>query len=622
MKIVTVPDWADAAWRYARAVKNGDAVAGPFVRSLCDVFLGSLSREDIYYDVAAADRAADFCKDCIRLIDGDAGRRWEPLPWQEFVVRNTFGWHKADGSRLVREVYIETAKGSGKNILGPAMVLYHSIGLGIGSPQVIFAANTAEQAGVSFGALCNLVEQWPYLSDRSRILGGSGERRKTIEIYGSVADKRAKRNLRAIFHRFSSDALGKGKSGWIPSAVLIDEYQEAESDAMVNFLKFGFKKRAGSEQGVLLVRMLNAGSNPLMPAGVEHGRALRWLGIDDPAFGAGVDDEGGLDAADRDMGYFPYVTGLDSGDNPWEDESCWVKANPSLPVTPGYAYLRDQVKSSKGAPSAEALVDRLNFSTWTDSASPFLSRDRWINLEVKDIGDVGDLPCYIGIDLSSKGDLSAASLCFNRNGHWIVESKAWIPGGGLAERVRVEGVPYKNWADRGFLEVVNGDVIDVDYVASWVKGVVERYDVRAVGMDAYRIGLFENSLRALGLGWTRDARMRGGSAFLLVNHRQGFQAPPVGEKELPVCMSVSIQVFNELVLGKSLTVKQNPVLRSSVLGATVIQDGKGNCSLTKNKAKWKIDPLVALVTGLGIGHICEGNKSRSGVVDISSARWG
>jgi phage terminase large subunit-like protein len=75
--------------------------------------------------------------------------------------------------------------------------------------------------------------------------------------------------------------------------------------------------------------------------------------------------------------YFAFVCSLDLEDEPFEDESCWVKANPNLGVSIQAQYLRDQVREAKGMPSKESRVRRLNFCQWVDADNPFISRVAW-----------------------------------------------------------------------------------------------------------------------------------------------------------------------------------------------------------------------------------------------------
>ena len=71
----------------------------------------------------------------------------------------------------------------------------------------------------------------------------------------------------------------------------------------------------------------------------------------------------------QDDTFFSYVCAMDEHDDPFRDESCWIKANPSLGQTFGHRYLRELVDQASGMPSKTAVVLRLNFCVWTDAVS-------------------------------------------------------------------------------------------------------------------------------------------------------------------------------------------------------------------------------------------------------------
>ncbi len=106
--------------------------------------------------------------------------------------------------------------------------------------------------------------------------------------------------------------------------------------------------RAGtkSRRQAMIFMITNAGHNRMGPCWGyhEYGAKVAAGEVEDDAF-------------------FPFVCSLDEKDDPFKDESCWPKANPSLQDAdlPGMKYIREQVVEAKGMPSKEAIVRRLNF---------------------------------------------------------------------------------------------------------------------------------------------------------------------------------------------------------------------------------------------------------------------
>ena len=57
-------------------------------------------------------------------------------------------------------------------------------------------------------------------------------------------------------------------------------------------------------------------------------------------------------------------------DDPLEDPTCWIKANPLLGVTITEEYLAGVVKQAKQLPGKLNNILRLHFCQWTDARKP------------------------------------------------------------------------------------------------------------------------------------------------------------------------------------------------------------------------------------------------------------
>ena len=293
--------------------------------------------------------------------------------WQEFVLGSLFGWFRvSDGRRRFRRAYIETAKGSGKSPLSAVVIVYSILGDREKSAKSFVIARNADQALVPFAAATDMIRVSPALAKRLIIRGGLNPWQVT----------HLKSN--SWMRRVSSEKLGKGKSGPMPHMVLADEYHEHDSSNMLDFYTAGMKSR----KNPLAIIITNAGAGMNTPCGAEHNVAVQIVE------GSVVNDS-----------YFAYVCALDEDDDFMNDESCWIKANPSLPDLPGYDYIREQIAEARGMPSKESLVLRLNACEWTDAESPLVPRELWIKCETErppEAEMLRDAPCYAAADLSMK----------------------------------------------------------------------------------------------------------------------------------------------------------------------------------------------------------------------------
>ncbi|WP_249357716.1 terminase large subunit domain-containing protein, partial [Klebsiella pneumoniae] len=150
----------------------------------------------------------------------------------------------------------------------------------------------------------------------------------------------------SFFRPISSD---DGQSGPRPHCALIDEIHEHKNNQVVEMMRAGTKGR----RQALIFMITNSGHDKTSVCYDyhEYGRKVAEGSIEDDSF-------------------FSFICSLDEGEDPFKDESCWKKANPSLGHTFTDRYLREQVTQARGMPSKESIVRRLNFCQWVDADNP------------------------------------------------------------------------------------------------------------------------------------------------------------------------------------------------------------------------------------------------------------
>jgi phage terminase large subunit-like protein len=155
-----------------------------------------------------------------------------------------------------------------------------------------------------------------------------------------------------------------GKSGIRPYCALIDEVHEHPDNSVIEMMRAGTK----GNQEALLFEITNSGFDKKTVCGQEHDYSAQIL-------------KGEID----NDAWFAFIASLDEGDDPFEDESCWPKANPNLGVSIQLPFIREQVQEARGMPSKEGLVRRLHFCQWTESENSAIPRATWMACEARSI---------------------------------------------------------------------------------------------------------------------------------------------------------------------------------------------------------------------------------------------
>lgn len=549
-KQVTVTS-RDPVTSYARKVVDGKIIAGPHVRDACRRHLEDLQQapdRGFFFDIEKVKRAAGFFRDVLRLNGGEyEGQPYELLDWQAFIVGSILGWVDVDGMRRFRMAYIETAKGSGKSPLAAGIGIYGMMSDGEPRAEIYAAATKKDQAMILFRDAVAMRDLSPELTARL-VKSGVGEN----------AWNMAYHRTGSFFRPISAD---DGQSGPRPHIGLLDEIHEHRNGYVVEMMKAGQKGR----RQPLLIGITNSGTNK---------QTVCWEYHD---FGAKV-----CAGQIKDDSFFAYVCALDEGDEPFRDEKCWHKVNPSLRHgLPSMRYLREQVTQARGMPAKESIVRRLNFCQWVEAESPWISGPAWFANEDKEF-DAQRLigrRCWGGLDLSSTQDLTALVLLFEPDRddpHWRLLPHFWLPGDALHDKADRDRVPYIAWRDAGWLEAQPGKAINKMAVLLRLADIAALYDLQGVAYDRWRI---------------EDVKMlmeQEGISLPLQPFGQGFKD-----------MAPAVDEFERRLISGDVRHNGNPVMTWCAANAVVMSDPAGNRKVSKQKATGRVDGIVAAIMATG-----------------------
>jgi phage terminase large subunit-like protein len=564
---------------YARAVTEGLILAGPAVRGECARHLSDLkdgAARGLTFDPERAQWAIDFFEDVLTVEADNKVIAFKLLDWQSFIVGSLFGWYFFDPElkksiRRFRTAYIETGKGAGKSPLSAGVGLYCMIADGVASAEVYAAATIKSQAMILFKDATSMIRRSPDLADRLTSSGGNPVWQWThIE-------------SASIFKPLSKD---EAVSGPRPNCALIDEYHEHATADALEMLEAGFKGR----ESPLLFVITNSGKNKVTPCGDMHDYAY--------SVATGTFDESDQDAADR---FFSYISMLDRDDDPFADEACWPKANPSLGHTIKNSYLRGRVNAARAQPSKQNDVLRLNFCRWTDSDTAWMTHDVYQRLLTKEDlrAKCAGMKAYAASDLSFTTDLTANATVIpyhvGEAVHYWAFVDFWKPREGLQASIDKDKVRYDHWADVGDLHLTEGKVIQLGPIADHYRWLQANFDLQAIAYDRYRHKELERVLRERGYEPP------------LIEHPQGFRrqmmTDPNTHKKVdnPLWMPGSCQELENAFVEGRITIQYNRVLNWNVSSAVVRHNtaGTGDWHFDKHKATARIDGLVALAMAVG-----------------------
>lgn len=588
MERLALPD--DPGTAYAIAVDKGTISAGPHVRAACKRHIADLKRLPALgyrWDVAAVQRVIGYFADVltVEVEEADGTSKAIPFilqPWQCFIIGSIFGWKNSKGLRRFRRAYIEIGKGNGKSPMAAGIGHYMLTATGKLRAEVYSAATDRDQAAILFRDAVAMWERSPELAQRLIPFGDK-------QIW-QLTDK----STNSFFKPISSEK--KGKSGVRPYCALVDEIHEHPDDSVIEMLRAGTK---GNQQALLL-EITNSGFDRESVCYKEHEYTIKVVHGDD-----------------TNEAWFGYISALDDGDDPFENEACWIKSNPNLGISIRLPYLREQVTEAKGMPSKESLVRRLHFCQWTDAEKTWIPRPMWEKLERNfKLEDYEGQPVCMGLDMSFTQDLTALAYVFPTGENtYDAFIDYWKPKDTIHDHAKRDGVDYPLWAKNNYLFLSEGKVIKLEAIARRIQWAMEKFDVGVVAYDKYRHKELESDLGDLSI------------APPMIEHPQGFRRGPnldedapvnVGQEdeqrpENPLWMPGSFEKLETAIIEERIRVALNPVTRWNVSCVVVRHDpsGVGNRIFDKRKSLGRIDGVVALAMAMGVATLPKKKPTQS-----------
>jgi len=485
-------------------------------------------------------RAVNFIER-LRLTEGKlAGQRFKLPEWQKNIVLKVYGDVREDGRRKVRTVFLYLPRGNGKTTFTSALALLHLIGPEReAAGQVMCAAADREQAAICFNSAHRMILQSKQLLRVTRV----------------------KESVREILHKSSASKLkaisrdSRTKHGMSISFLSADEVHAWKDRDLWDVLRSSMLKR---EQPLTMVTT-TAG----------HGReSFAWDLYDyasKVAAGDVVDDT-----------FLPILFQADPDDDIY-DPAIWRKANPA--IVSGFTstdYFETMAERARESSAERRIMEQLHLNLWQDGHT-----DPWVELDVWDEGaddftlEALELhPCWIGVDLSSTGDLTAVVAVWRVEGEFFVVPWLYVPEDALDRRERRDEAPYRTWVDDEAMYATPGAVVDYDVIEDRIRSLCERFDVREISFDRWHADAIKNHLIA-------ESRP-------IVDCGQGFAT-----------MSGLSKATESALLQRQVRHLGNPVLRWCMANVRMDMDAAGNIKPAKNKSVDRIDGVVAMIMALG-----------------------
>lgn len=460
-------------------------------------------------------------------------QRYKLTPVQAFQFASIFAFWE-DGRRVVREVVLYVPRKFSKTTSTASLAIYDVL-YGDANAECYTGANSSDQAKKCFDVIRGCFRR---LDPK--------ERRYTV----NEQQIKSRRRDRSAFAQCLT-ANARTKDGLNASTVIMDEFSLAKDSELLTVLTTSMGVRENP-----LTAIITTASD------VFDGPFYEMLqGYKAVLLGEYEDDT-----------VFAHLFEPDI-DDAEDDERTWYKVHPHLGVTVSINFYRQEYKKAlrDGAEAMLAFRTKLLNVYAENEQRSWISSTlaRHISKPMAIDALRGRPDAMVAIDLSESDDFSAVTLgIYDAAGKiFNFHTAYFFPSGALLGHPNEK--LYRTWADRGYLHLTDGDVIDYAAIVNYVLYLNQHARILGIGYDPWKSQEVINMLAASGAGNViKGIRQTYGT----------FTAP--------------VESFEHGAKTGHIFINDNPINAYCFGNAVLDSDRLENCKPIKRKHNQKIDGVI------------------------------
>jgi phage terminase large subunit-like protein len=498
-----------------------------------------------YFDAEAAERPIEFIETFCHHSKGE----WQGHPLrleehQKRVIRAAFGWkHKTTGLRVIRQVYTKIPRKNGKSTEAAAIALYLLFADQEPGAEIYGYASDGPQAELIFTEATRMVEASPDLDERAQIFRGKV---KCILVPSTLSSYQV------------LTKQSKNKDGLNPHGLVGDEIHELTDHDLYDKLI----SAAGSRRQPMHWQCTTAG--------VKDKGDTVYERVDQYAHRVASGEI-------EDDSFLPVLYELPP-DADVSDRKNWALVNPNLGVSLYPERLEEAFRRAQNSPREMAVFKRYHLNIDTKATVGWLRQDKWDACRRRfGMKALWGRRCYLGLDLSSRTDMTSVCAAFRIGLRCHLIWHYWIPLEGILQREKHDQQPYRQWVKQGWLTATDGDVIDFASIESKLDEWARLFEVVELAFDPWA-------------GQQLSQRMADGG-MEVVEFGQGIKN-----------MSEPAKKFEELMLTGRLRHGGNPIAKWNSSVVEVRVDADENIKPVKpgrGPEKARIDGIISGIMAVG-----------------------
>lgn len=428
--------------QYIEAIESRQIIVGQELYTVLKQLVEDINDDRYIYDTKRAHRRIAFIERfCKHTKSPFHGKPFILELWEKAFIEVVYGFLRSSTKRRrFKRVILLISRKNGKSTLTAALA-FTELMMGSGGSDIVCSSNDDAQASIIFLEIGAMREMFDPTSKRThknlRWIINKKNKSKVFKLSEKTQNKEGYNIEFGILdesHEMKDNSIAKP----------IEQSQSTKDEPLfVNITTEGFVNDGYLDKELQYARRVIAGE-------YEDDTLLAWL----------------------------YTQ--DSEAEVWQDESSWMKSNPSLGLIKKREYLRDQINKAKLDKGDRMYVLAKDFNIKQNNA------EAWLMEQDYNISTTFHMEDFIGsialgaVDLSETTDLTCAKVLLMKKGDptKYIATRYFIPESKVVHGSIDDKKDYLTWAREGLIEITEGNEVDLSKVAKWFLDLYKHYKIR------------------------------------------------------------------------------------------------------------------------------------------------
>lgn len=436
---------------YYAEIKKGNIIAGHELKQELENLVNDLKYSDeFFYDRRNALERMDFMENCIRLTKSPFyNKPMKLMLWQKAFIEILYSF-KMTKEFIDNGKYIDRFKKAllliaRKNCKSETCAGLGNAELMIGEDgaDLVCSSNNDNQASIIYDTI------------------------NTMRNLYDINDKYTRKNQRFILRKDNNSKIfklsdrTKHKEGFNISWAIIDEANMMKDNEIAKSIEQSQSLKDNPK--MIIITSQGFVNDGYLDGEVKKARAII----------------SGEDTSISSKRFLPFLFTQDSEQEIFTNKKSWYKSNPSLGMVKRFDYLEEQIDLAKTSKADRIFVLCKDFNIKQSSSESWLNLEDYTYENKYNIDDLNGCYCLGHVDLAETTDLCCAKALVLKDNIKYILTMYFIPESKLEPENddHTAGAHYKEWAQKGYITICEGNDIDLSKVAEWFYKLKKQYNI-------------------------------------------------------------------------------------------------------------------------------------------------